>query len=67
MAEDVVGSVVDPDEPLMEAGMDSLSSVEFRNRLTAEAGAGIKFPCLGRLSEGFKKARRGVEEALKRL
>ena len=26
---------------------DSLSSVEFRNRLTAEAGAGIKFPQLG--------------------
>ena len=26
---------------------DSLSSVEFRNRLSAEAGAGIKFPHLG--------------------
>ena len=38
---------VEEDEPLMAAGMDSLSSVEFRNRLSAEAGAGIKFPKLG--------------------
>ncbi|CAK9055131.1 unnamed protein product [Durusdinium trenchii] len=44
VASDVVGSAVDVDEPLMAAGMDSLSSVEFRNRLSAEAGAGIKFP-----------------------
>ncbi|CAJ1416737.1 unnamed protein product [Effrenium voratum] len=44
VAADVIGSSVEVDEPLMAAGMDSLSSVEFRNRLTAEAGAGIKFP-----------------------
>jgi len=47
VAADVIGSAVEEDEPLMAAGMDSLSSVEFRNRLSAEAGAGIKFPKLG--------------------
>lgn len=59
MAADVVGSVVDPDEPLMAAGMDSLSSVEFRNRLTAEAGAGIKFPWLGGCQGAFSIAFQG--------
>lgn len=59
MAADVVGSVVDPDEPLMAAGMDSLSSVEFRNRLTAEAGAGIKFPWLGGCQAPFSIAFQG--------
>ena len=43
MAAEVVGNEVDPDEPLMAAGMDSLSSVEFRNRLTAECSF-AKFP-----------------------
>ncbi|CAK0879996.1 unnamed protein product [Prorocentrum cordatum] len=43
VAADVVGSEVALDEPLMAAGMDSLSSVEFRNRLSAECNF-MKFP-----------------------
>ena len=63
MAADVIGSAVEEDEPLMAAGMDSLSSVEFRNRLTAEAGAGIKFPYLGWETDDFVG---GVERGMTR-
>ena len=63
VAADVIGSAVEEDEPLMAAGMDSLSSVEFRNRLTAEAGAGIKFPYLGWETDDFVG---GVERGMTR-
>jgi len=43
VAGEVTGSVVAAQEPLMEAGMDSLSAVEFRNRLSNEL-PGIKLP-----------------------
>ncbi|CAJ1343367.1 unnamed protein product, partial [Effrenium voratum] len=43
VAGEVTGSVVSAQEPLMEAGMDSLSAVEFRNRLANEL-PGVKLP-----------------------
>ncbi|CAK9055123.1 unnamed protein product [Durusdinium trenchii] len=43
VAGEVTGSVVAAQEPLMEAGMDSLSAVEFRNRLSNEL-PGVKLP-----------------------
>jgi acyl transferase domain-containing protein/NADPH:quinone reductase-like Zn-dependent oxidoreductase/acyl carrier protein len=38
VAASVLGSDVGPDEPLMDAGMDSLGSVEFKNAVTAQLG-----------------------------
>lgn len=37
----VLGPGVDPEAPLMAAGLDSLSSVEFRNSLEAKVGADL--------------------------
>ena len=39
VASDLIGSAVDADIPLMEAGMDSLAAVEFRSRLSERLGS----------------------------
>ena len=38
VARSILGADIDPQEPLMAAGLDSLSSVEFRNSLEAKLG-----------------------------
>ena len=38
MAESVLGSAVGAQEPLMQAGLDSLGAVELRNALSARLG-----------------------------
>ncbi|CAE7303207.1 pikAII [Symbiodinium sp. CCMP2456] len=43
IASEVTGHGVDPQEPLMDSGLDSLAAVEFRNRLSNEL-QGIKLP-----------------------
>eukprot|EP00435_Cladocopium_sp_Y103_P074523 s357_g49.t1 len=43
LAIDVVGEELSGDDPLLESGMDSLSGVEFRNRLQQEFG-GVRLP-----------------------
>ena len=41
MAEHTTGNRVDVDEPLMEAGLDSLGAVELRDLLAAASGAAL--------------------------
>eukprot|EP00443_Scrippsiella_acuminata_P059198 CAMPEP_0115481012 /NCGR_PEP_ID=MMETSP0271-20121206/57569_1 /TAXON_ID=71861 /ORGANISM="Scrippsiella trochoidea, Strain CCMP3099" /LENGTH=274 /DNA_ID=CAMNT_0002908715 /DNA_START=36 /DNA_END=856 /DNA_ORIENTATION=- len=43
IAADTTGGAVEEDKPLMESGMDSLSAVEFRNRLSSEL-PGLQLP-----------------------
>ena len=43
MVKRTAGSAVDADAPLMEAGLDSLGSVEFRNRVAAKF-EGVELP-----------------------
>jgi NAD(P)-dependent dehydrogenase (short-subunit alcohol dehydrogenase family) len=44
MVKRTAGGTVDADAPLMEAGVDSLGSVELRNQLSSAAGAGASLP-----------------------
>lgn len=40
----VLGPDVNPDEPLMASGLDSLGAVELRNSLQAQLPAGLELP-----------------------